>query len=278
MGPRSTSRTDAADLAPPASAASPAEAPITALKVHACAIPTDSRESDGTFAWAQTTIVIVEIEAAGARGLGYTYASAAAAALVHETLADVLEGRDAMDVPGAFVAMARAVRNIGRAGIAQSAISAIDAALWDLKALILDVPLAVLLGRARDAVEVYGSGGFTSYTIEELQRQLADWIGAGFTRVKMKVGREPASDPARVAAAREAIGPRAQLFVDANGAYSRKQALALADAFAKWNVAWFEEAISSDDLDGLRLLRDRAPAGMAIAAGERKRKNSGRDS
>src|SRR5207244_2847572 len=84
--------------------------------------------------------------------------------------------------------------------------------------------------------------------------------------VKMKVGRAPDEDVARVRAAREAIGPDAELFVDANGAYSRKSALAFAQRFAERGVTWFEEPVSSDDLAGLRLLRDRAPAGMDVAA------------
>src|SRR5581483_3886374 len=88
-------------------------------------------------------------------------------------------------------------------------------------------------------------------------------------RVKMKIGRDPANDPRRVAEAREAIGPDTQLFVDANGAYSRKEALALAHLFARdAGVTWFEEPVSSDDLEGLHLMREHAPAGMEIAAGE----------
>ena len=147
------------------------------------------------------------------------------------------------------------------------AIAAVDNALWDLKAKLLGLPLVTLLGAVRESVPVYGSGGFTSYTDTQLREQLGGWVGAGIARVKMKVGREPGRDPARVRVAREAIGD-AQLFVDANGAYGRKQALALAQVFADLGVTWFEEPVSSDDLDGLRLLRDRAPAGMDIAAGE----------
>jgi len=148
------------------------------------------------------------------------------------------------------------------------AIAAVDAALWDVKARLLDLPLVKLLGAVRDAVPVYGSGGFTSYSIERLQRQLAGWVERGIRAVKMKVGRVPADDHARVRAARAAIGPASGLFVDANGAYSVKQALAHAEAFAEEGVTWLEEPVSSDDLDGLRAVRDRAPATMEVAAGE----------
>jgi L-alanine-DL-glutamate epimerase-like enolase superfamily enzyme len=117
-------------------------------------------------------------------------------------------------------------------------------------------------------VPVYGSGGFTSYSIEQLQSQLAAWVARGISRVKMKVGRHDEDDNDRVHAARTAIGPETELFVDANGGYDRKQALAHAEAFAGAGVSWFEEPVSSDDWEGLRLLRDRAPAGMEIAAGE----------
>jgi L-alanine-DL-glutamate epimerase-like enolase superfamily enzyme len=165
--------------------------------------------------------------------------------------------------------MVTETRNLGRPGIVSMAISAVDVALWDLKARLVGVPLCTLLGAVRDRVPIYGSGGFTSYTIERLQEQLGGWVKLGIPRVKMKIGSSPEADPERVRAAREAIGPNAELFVDANGAYSRKQALALATRFHQdADVAWFEEPVSSDDLEGLRLVRDRAPAGMDIAAGE----------
>jgi L-alanine-DL-glutamate epimerase-like enolase superfamily enzyme len=164
--------------------------------------------------------------------------------------------------------MQHAVRNLGRVGIAAMAIAADDAALWDLKARILGLPLASLLGAVRDRVPVYGSGGFTSYPNARLQAQLGGWVADGIPRVKMKIGRDAEADPARVRAARDAIGPHADLFVDANAAYTRKQALGLARTFAELGVSWFEEPVSSDDLAGLRLLRDRVPDGVQIAAGE----------
>jgi L-alanine-DL-glutamate epimerase-like enolase superfamily enzyme len=236
--------------------------------VAAYTIPTDFPESDGTLEWNRTTVVVVEATAGGTVGTGYTYADTATARLVQDLLADLVLGRDAMAVSGAWAGMARAIRNLGRPGIASMAIAAVDSALWDLKARLLGVSLARLLGPVRNAVPVYGSGGFTSYSVPQLQRQLAGWAADGIRRVKMKVGRDAAADRGRVQAAREAIGAGVELFVDANGAYSRKQALAAAEAFAASGVSWFEEPVSSDDLPGLRLVRDRAPAGMEIAAGE----------
>jgi L-alanine-DL-glutamate epimerase-like enolase superfamily enzyme len=243
-------------------------APIERIAASAYTIPTDAPESDGTLEWRSTTLVLVEARAANATGIGYSYANRATAELIADTLAPVTEGRDALDVASSFDAMVAAIRNLGRPGIASMAIAAVDNALWDLKARLLDVPLVHLLGAAHDAIPVYGSGGFTSYSTERLAAQLGGWARAGIGMVKMKVGRDPAADVARVRAAREAIGPQTALFVDANGAYSRKQALGFAEAFADLGVTWFEEPVPSDDLEGLRLVRDRAPAGMDVAAGE----------
>jgi L-alanine-DL-glutamate epimerase-like enolase superfamily enzyme len=244
------------------------EVPVERLTVAAYTVPTDAPEADGTFAWQATTVVIVHAHAGGERGIGYTYADLATARLIDEHLAAVVRGGDALAPQRAWWAMTGTVRNLGRPGIAAMAISAVDVALWDLKARLLELPLATLLGAVHEQVPVYGSGGFTSYSTQRLQRQLADWVQAGIPRVKMKIGTHPEDDVARVRAAREAIGPEAALFVDANGAYARKQALAQAERFAEHAVSWFEEPVSSEDLDGLRLLRDRAPAGMEIAAGE----------
>ncbi len=246
----------------------PSGVPIERVEVSAYKVPTDAPESDGTYEWDSTTIVVVETYAGGRKGLGYSYADTSTATLVRDMLAGVVKGRDAMGVPGSYAAMWAAVRNLGRPGIASMAISAVDSALWDLKARLLDVALVTLLGAVRDSAPVYGSGGFTSYSPEQLRDQLGGWVAAGIPRVKMKIGRHPEDDLARVRVARGAIGRDAELFVDANGAYSRKQALAMAEAFADLGVTWFEEPVSSDDLEGLRLLRDRAPAGMDIAAGE----------
>ncbi len=243
-------------------------ATIEHVAVTAFSMPTDFPEADGTFEWRRTVLVAVELAAAGERGFGYTYAEEATAKLVETALAEILLDNDGFAIPALRAVMRRKVRNLGSRGIAAMAISAVDTALWDLKARVLGVPLLALLGQRRAEVAAYGSGGFTSYPPERLERQLGGWAAQGFRRVKMKVGTDPERDPERVAAARAAIGPAVELFVDANGAYTRKQALALAEHFHAQRVVWFEEPVSSDDLDGLRLLRDRAPAGMDIAAGE----------
>jgi L-alanine-DL-glutamate epimerase-like enolase superfamily enzyme len=248
---------------------SAADARIADVRAAAYRVPTEQPESDGTLEWDAVTLVVAEVDAGGHTGLGYSYTDAGATALITGTLAEAVRGRDALATNGAWWSMVTAIRNLGWPGVSATAISAVDVALWDLKAKLLDLCLADLLGRAHDSVPIYGSGGLTSYSQAQLCEQLAGWVAQGIGRVKMKVGREPDADPARVHAAREAIGDNAELFVDANGAYSQKQALALAQTYAlQAGVTWFEEPVSSNDLDGLRYLRDRAPAGMAIAAGE----------
>ncbi len=239
------------------------------VSAQAYTVPTDAPEADGTFSWDNTTIVVVEVEAGGCTGLGYTYSSGVVAKLVTSKLAEVVRGRNAMDPQAAWRTMQVAVRNMGRAGLAATAISAVDVALWDLKAKLLGLPLAILLGRFRDEVPIYGSGGFTSYDDDQLREQLRGWVERdGCAWVKMKVGSEPERDLRRVAVAKSAIGEHA-LFVDGNGAYHTKQALELAHTFsANQDVRWFEEPVSSDDLEGMHYVRERAPARMEIAAGE----------
>ncbi|MEZ4433178.1 MAG: enolase C-terminal domain-like protein [bacterium] len=241
---------------------------VEAIEVGAWRIPTDAPESDGTLAWDATTLVVVHARAGDREGLGYTYADAATARLVAEHLAPVVCGRDPLAPPAAWQAMVHATRNLGRPGLTSMAISAVDCALWDLAARLLDAPLVVMLGACHEGVMAYGSGGFTSYDDSRLRSQLEGWVAAGLTAVKIKVGRDPPADPRRVRLAREAIGDGAALFVDGNGAWHPAAAIAMAHAFAEHRVSWFEEPCTADDLDGLRRVRDHAPPGMEIAAGE----------
>jgi len=241
---------------------------IRQISAQAYRIPTDMPEADGTLAWDHTVLITVQIEAGEASGFGYTYADAAIVRLIRQTLAQVVVGCDALDISSATEKLRRSVRNLGRSGLAATAISAVDLALWDLKAKLLKAPLARLLGRSRVRVPIYGSGGFTSYSDSQLRDQLARWVERDGCRwVKMKIGSDRARDPTRVRVARQAVADKG-LFVDANGAFSAKVALDLAERIADQQVSWFEEPVSSDDLAGLALVRQRAPAGMEIAAGE----------
>ena len=241
---------------------------VERIEVSAYTVPTDSPESDGTLRWDSTTMVLVEAIGGGRRGLGYTYGDVSVGKFVESKLASTVEGADAMSPPAAWKAMQEAIRNAGRPGVGAMAISAVDLALWDLRARLLGVALADALPRFYAAVPVYGSGGFTSYSNERLRDQLGGWASEGIPCVKMKVGREPQEDPERLRVAREAIGEDVELFVDVNGAYTRKQALLWAQRFAEEGISYLEEPVSSEDREGLRLLRDRGPGGLSIAAGE----------
>lgn len=234
-------------------------------------IPTDRPEADGTISWDSTTLVLVEAQAdSGECGRGYSYCAAGAASVVCDVLRPIVCGTQLAELPRAWTRMVAAVRNIGRQGVAATAISAVDIALWDLRARLEGTPVAALLGRQREAVAIYGSGGFTSYADHELVQQLAGWVEQGIPRVKMKIGTafgtQPHVDLERVRLARNAIGPVAELFVDANGAYSPRQAVDLAERFAEQDVSYFEEPVSSDHLDQLAFVRNHVR--MAVAAGE----------
>lgn len=241
---------------------------VQQLNTSAFKIPTASPESDGTLKWDQTTLIVVEIEAGGKTGVGYTYADASAAFLIERSFKKLITGKNVFDIPAMTHFLIQQIRNDGSCGIAMMAVSAIDNALWDLKAKIFEQPLCNLLGRAKDKMLLYGSGGFTNYSNEETQRQFNDWEEEGIEYVKMKIGTDPGKDVERVKAARNAINKKTKIFVDANGAYTIKQAIEKSEQFAELGVCWFEEPVTSDNLDGLHFIREYAPSQINIAAGE----------
>ena len=234
-------------------------------------IPTDKPEADGTLNWDSTTVVLVQLEdAAGTNGLGFTYGAAQAAGVIEETLTPIIREQDLEDINGLWKKMVAAVRNIGRPGIAACAISAVDVALWDLKARQMEMPLFQLLGPQRNSVPIYGSGGFTSYSEAELIAQLGGWVSEGISKVKMKIGtnwgEEPEKDIARVAALRQALGEKPEIFVDANGAFGLSRAVEVAKALRDLKVTYFEEPVSSDQLEQLATVRTMID--IPVAAGE----------
>jgi L-alanine-DL-glutamate epimerase-like enolase superfamily enzyme len=149
------------------------------------------------------------------------------------------------------------------------AISAVDVALWDLKAKLLGICLADLLPRYRDSVPIYGSGGFCNYSPDELGEQVQGWLDDGFGSVKIKVGRDAKADPERVGLVRSLGGPDVEVMLDANGANNPQDAVLWARRYREdFGVSYFEEPVSSQDMRGLAYVRERAPAGLAVAAGE----------
>jgi L-alanine-DL-glutamate epimerase-like enolase superfamily enzyme len=240
------------------------------VQVGAYTVPTDAPEADGTLAWDSTTLVLVQLRAGDTVGTGWTYGPASCVDVVTRGLAPVVRGRDALDVAAGYLAMTAAVRNDGRPGLASLSISAVETAWWDLKARLLGLPLHRLLGAVRQQVPVYGSGGFTTYDDEQLAAQLEGWVSGGIPRVKIKIGedhgRRVDRDVARIRQAREVIGAGTELYVDANGGYDAKQAVRVLDRVCDQDVRWFEEPVSSDDLAGLRRVRDAVPAD--VTAGE----------
>jgi len=267
-----SSLTGAPSLTGPQSDARDLDFPrVTGVTAEVYEIPTDRPEADGTLAWSKTTLVIARVTGGGATGLGYTYATGACKPLIEGELAAAVTGCSVLETGAAWQSMVRAVRNIGRPGLVSYAISAVDAALWDLKAVLLGLPVSRLLGTCRADVPVYGSGGFTTYDAAAARTQLEHWTGdLRIPRVKIKIGEswgtDEARDLARIGYARSVIGPEAELYVDANGGYTRKQAVRMAHAMAEHDVTWFEEPVSSDDLDGLREVRDQVDPD--VTAGE----------
>jgi L-alanine-DL-glutamate epimerase-like enolase superfamily enzyme len=246
--------------------------PIESITVHAFEFPTDGpdgQEQDGTLTWSSTTLILVEARAGGHTGVGYTYGEVSTALLAESKLADVVTGMDALAPPAAWRQMSVQLRNAGQPGIGAMALSATDVALWDLKARLLGQPLHRVVPSFRNEVPIYGSGGFTNYPVPRLVEQIRQWAELGLPRMKIKTSRDPRADPTRLAAVRKEAGDAVDLLTDANGALNRKSALYWADRFAgEWGVCWLEEPVSSQDREGLRLLRDCGPAGLDIAAGE----------
>jgi L-alanine-DL-glutamate epimerase-like enolase superfamily enzyme len=239
---------------------------VERVEADARTIATDGPESDGTLEWSETTIVLARVRAGDETGLGYTYADASVAGLIEGKLGPAIAGRDASATGACWQAMHAALRNAGQAGAGAMALSAVDLALHDLRGRLLGAPVHRLLGTSRDAVPIYASGGFCSWDLDRLRAWCSQVAPAG--RVKIKIGRDPADDRERLRVAREAVGD-AELMADANGAYATvTQALEWARACAEVDARWLEEPLSSDDLAGLRALRERAPAGVAVAAGE----------
>jgi L-alanine-DL-glutamate epimerase-like enolase superfamily enzyme len=232
--------------------------------------PTPEPEADGTLTWDATTAVAVTVSCDGLTGLGWTYSSPVAASVIETHFAALVCGRGAHDITATAAAMQNAARNYGASGLVGQAISAVDMALWDLKAKLLDVPLTTLLGACRSEVPIYGSGGFVSSSDGQLAEDVAAWRAAGCRAMKIKIGKDwgtaPQWDVDRVALFGELASDGTELMVDANGAYRTAEAVRIGDELERFAIRWFEEPVSSDDTEGLRVLR--SALHCDVAAGE----------
>ncbi len=240
---------------------------VDKASVSAYKIPTEEPESDGTLQWDHTTLILVNLESNGIQGMGYSYANAATAHVINNLLFPLLKDQNVLDISCIWTKMVHEIRNLGRPGISSMAIAAVDNALWDLKAKLFNIPLCSLLGQVHDKIPVYASGGFTSYDPHEISEKFAEKLENGHTKFKMKIGRNKAEDLKRMDAARKTIGD-SELYVDANGAYFPQEALGMAWEMKNFDVSWYEEPVTSDDLVGMKRVRDHSPHGMNITAGE----------
>ena len=206
----------------------------------------------------------------GLEGLGIGQASPGVRQVVESGLRGVLIGEDPFNIEKLWRDMFRQVRGYGRKGVAFCGVSAVDIALWDLKAKALGLPLYRLLGPCVESVPVYGSGGWTNLGERELLDEMTSYIDRGIRRVKMKVGKDfgqsEREDIQRVAAVRSAIGYDAALYVDANNGYYAKQAIYMAREFEQYQVGWLEEPVLADDIPGLAQVR--VATTIPVAAGE----------
>ena len=191
----------------------------------------------------------------GTQGFSYLNSPVAVRSLINDNLKDILIGKTPFQTERIWTEMFWRVRGFGRKGLAFQAISALDIALWDLKGKALNTPLYKLLGQAHESVPCYGSGGWTNYSIDKLVKEQTGYVEAGFPRVKMKVainyGNDERTDIQRLEAVRKAVGDNIEIYVDANNGYYAKQAIRMSRKFEQYDVAWFEEPVIADDIQGL---------------------------
>jgi L-alanine-DL-glutamate epimerase-like enolase superfamily enzyme len=218
-------------------------------------------------------VATVHIETqCGAEGLGYTYTvgkagGSAVLAMLRDDLAPSLVGRDPRRTARLWQEMWWRLHYVGRGGIASFAISAVDVALWDLKARLAGEPLWRFLGGHANRAQVYAGGIDLGLSLDQLARQTEESLGRGYRAVKMKVGRDRlAEDLERVAAMRRLLGPDIPLMVDANMRWTVDQAIRASRALAEYDVYWLEEPTIPDDVDGHRRIESEGP--LPVATGE----------
>ena len=206
----------------------------------------------------------------GFEGFGLGQANPGVREVIENDLKDLLINQDPFNIEKLWDDMFWRVRGYGRKGVAFCALSAVDIGLWDLKAKALGLPLYRLLGPYRDSVPIYGSGGWTNFTVDELIAETTEWVEQGINRVKIKVGKDfgqsEREDIQRVAAVRRSLGDDVAIYIDANNGYYPKQAIYMAKEFEQLQVGWFEEPVLADDIEGLARIAH--ATSIPVATGE----------
>jgi L-alanine-DL-glutamate epimerase-like enolase superfamily enzyme len=234
-------------------------------------VPISPPIADATHVLRLMDLILVEVRAGDFRGssymLSFDYGPAVLRGLVDQELKRHIVGMDADNIRAVYEANLRVTEYIGREGVAMWGTAAIDVALWDLLARRLGVPASLLFGANTKAVPVYGSGGWISYTDEQLADEVSSYVSRGFAGVKIKIGGDEDRDVERVRSVRQAIGPHRKLMVDANQGLTLEHALRLARKLEDCHLDWFEEPFPKDDLESYQRLSN--ATGIPLAAGER---------
>jgi L-alanine-DL-glutamate epimerase-like enolase superfamily enzyme len=234
-------------------------------------VPISPAIADATHVLRFMDLILVEVRAGEFCGssymLSFDYGPAVLRGLVDQELKRRVLGMEADDIRAVYETNLRATEYIGREGVAMWGTAAIDVALWDLLARRLGVPVSLLFGAITKAVPVYGSGGWISYTDEQLADEVSRYVSRGFAGVKIKIGGDEDRDVERVRAARRAIGTDRKLMVDANQGLTLERALRLARRLEEFRLEWFEEPFPKDDLESYARLSNATE--IPLAAGER---------
>ncbi len=234
-------------------------------------VPISPPIADSTHVLRFMDLILVEVCAGEFSGssymLSFDYGPVLLKGIVDYELKRHILGMEADDIRAVYERNLQATEYIGREGVAMWGTAAIDVALWDLLARRLGVPVALLFGAHTRAVPVYGSGGWISYSDEQLADEVSRYVSRGFAGVKIKIGDQEDRDVERVRAVRQAIGPNRKLMVDANQGLTLERALRLARRLEDCQLEWFEEPFAKDDLEAYSRLAQASET--PLAAGER---------
>ena len=228
--------------------------------------------SDATHTLTEISFIVLRIKTSGgvigeAYLLSFQYSpQAIAGALKDAALLTI--GEEVFNTVKVFSKLDQANEYFGQEGVNRWAQSAINIAMWDAWCKTLGQPIWKVLGAAAKKIPAYGSGGWISYTIEELIDEVKTYAGRGFKAVKIKVGMPDwKEDVERLRMVREAVGAGINIMMDANQGMNVSNALALARASQAIGINWFEEPIDHKDFEGYKTLRQQA--GISLAMGER---------